>query len=86
MDNKYNKIYLNLKLEHVNKFCTICDEFDFDINVICGKYCVDGKSAMGVMGLGGNKVLIAPVTDDEFEIERFFRLIEPLGAYKTEDF
>lgn len=80
------KIKMNLELKNVGKFCAICCQKNFDINVMNGRTCVDGKSVLGVMGICGGVVTIAPVTDDEFKIEEFFRQIQPFGAYKTEDF
>ena len=80
------KIKLNLKIEHVNKLCAICEGLDFDVNVICGRVCVDGRSVMGVSQMCGRVVLLVPVTDDEYEIETLYRQVAPLGAYKTEDF
>lgn len=79
------KIKMNLELKNVNKFCTICCQKDYDVNVILGRKCVDGRSVLGVMEMCGRVVEVAPVTNDEFEIEDFFRKIKPFGAYKTED-
>ena len=80
------EIRMNLQAKNVTKFVTVCGSMDFDVNVINGRQCVDGRSVIGVMEMCGHIVTIAPVTDDEIEIERFFRKIKPLGAYKTEGF
>ena len=84
--NNYGRIQINLKVEHVNKLCSICDNMNFDVNVICGRVCVDGRSAMGVMEMCGRVVTLSPVTNDEYEIETFFREVQPLGAYKVYDY
>lgn len=75
-------IILNLSLENVNRLCAICDSFDFDINVICGIKCVDGKSVMGVMEMCGHKVILEPVTTNEEDIEMFFKKVKKIGAFK----
>ena len=80
------KIKLDLTIDKVNTLCAICDSMDFDINVLCGRRCVDGKSAMGVARMCGRIVTLVPVTQDEYEIETFFRKVKNLGAYKSEEF
>ena len=80
------EIRMNLQAKNVTDFVAVCNKEKFDVNVICGRYCVDGKSVMGVMDMCGRTATIAPVTTDEIEIERFFKRIKPLGAYKTEGF
>lgn len=76
------EIILNLDVSNVNKLCSICDSFDFDVNVICGRKCVDGKSVLGVMEMCGHKVVLAPVTTDDHEREAFFRRVKKIGAFK----
>ena len=80
------EIRLNLTLDKVNRLCAICDALNYDVNVICGRLCVDGKSVMGVMEMCGRIVTLAPVTNDEHEIEDFFNKVQEVGAYETEGF
>ena len=82
--NKEIRLFLDISM--VNKFCAICEGTDFDVNVICGRVCVDGRSVLGVTQMCGRVVTLAPVTQDEYDIETFFRKVEPLGAYKVEDY
>ncbi len=78
-------IVMNLTVDKVNKLCNICDAFDFDVNIVSGRVCVDGKSVMGVMKMCGRKVTVIPVTDDEDAWERFYqRMSEEVDAYKEE--
>lgn len=77
-------IKMNMTLENVNKFCSICDGVDFDVNVMCGRVCVDGRSVLGVTQMCGRVVDVVPVTQDHYEIESFYRSIQELGAYKSE--
>lgn len=79
-------IKLNLDITKVNKLCAICDKSPFDVNVLCGRVCVDGKSVMGVAQMCGRVITLSPVTSDKFEIEMFFRQVKELGAYKSENF
>ena len=79
------RIKLYLDISKVNALCAACDSCDFDVNVICGRVCVDGKSVMGVMEMCGRTVELAPVTYDDLEVEEFFRKVKEIGAYKTED-
>lgn len=76
-------IKMNLTVDKVNKVCNICDAFDFDVNIVSGRMCVDGKSVMGVMKMCGRDVVVIPVTDDEDMWDQFFqRLSTEVGAYK----
>lgn len=84
MNEMTKEIKLPLTVENVNKLCAICDSFDFDTNVLCGRQCVDGKSIMGVMEMTGHVVTLSPVTYDLFEVEQFFRKVQTIGAYKEE--
>ena len=80
------EIRMNLTVDKVNKFCAICDGLDYDVNVICGRLCVDGKSVMGVMEMCGRTVTLAPVTNDQHDIHDFLHKMKELGAYETEGF
>lgn len=77
-------IKLYLDIDKVNKLCAICETCDFDVNVMCGRICVDGRSVMGVSQMCGRVVDLAPVTYDDYEVETFYRLVKDLGAYKSE--
>lgn len=77
-------IYLDLKIDIVNKFCAICDSCDFDVDVVCGSRIVDGKSTMGVAQMCGRTVEIHPITDNAENIKTFFNRIKELGAYRAE--
>lgn len=80
------EIRMIMTVDKVNKFCSICEGCDFDVNVVCGRICVDGRSVMGVAQMCGREVVLAPVTYDDFEIETFFRRVKELGAYESEGF
>lgn len=80
-DEINKKIKMDLDITKVNKLCAICDALDFDVNVICGRLYVDGKSVMGVMEMCGRTVTLDPITYDKNELSRFFHQVEQLGAY-----
>lgn len=82
----FRDIMLEVDMDNAPELARICNECDFDINVMSGRVCVDGKSIMGVMEMVGHVVLLIPVTNDWFEAEKFYRLVKPLGAYKKEGF
>ena len=59
------------------KFIATSNEFDSDIDVIRGRYTIDGKSIMGLFSLD----LLKPITvkihsDNEEEIKRFNEIME----------
>ena len=74
------EIKLHLELWKVNKLCKICDSSHFDINVVSGKFCVDGRSVMGVMRMCGRDIEIVPITTDLENIEKLYERLKPLGA------
>ena len=80
------EIRMNLTVDKVNKFCSICDSLDYDVNVICGRLCVDGKSVMGVMEMCGRTVTLSPITDDQRLVYEFFNKMKEIGAYETDGF
>ena len=80
------EIRLKLDIDKVSPLCHICDTVPYDVNVICGRICVDGKSIMGVMEMCGRTVTLAPVTIDDDDYETFFDRVKKIGAYKTEGF
>lgn len=79
-------IKLQLDINRIEDFCHICETFPFDVNVMCGRVAVDGKSIIGVAKMAGHIVDLIPVTQDEHEIESFYRAMKPLGAYKAEEY
>ncbi len=80
------EIRLDLTLDKVNKLCAICESLKFDVNVICGRVCVDGCSVLGVMEMCGRTVVLAPVTINDEEYDYFYERVKEVGAYKTEGF
>ncbi len=75
-------ICINIKYDIVNSLCGICGSVPFDIDVVCGRYVVDGTSILGVMSVLEREVELRPVTDDLDAWEMFYERVKPLGAYR----
>lgn len=67
--------------ESAEKLIRLCEKYrdDTEVDVICGRQTVDGRSLLGVMSLIGHFVTVKPQTDDKNIVERFS---EDLGRIK----
>ncbi len=64
-------------IEKVKKFTTFSNNFDCEIDVLQGKYIVDGRSIMGIFSLNLTDVVTVKIeSDDEKEIDRFLYMME----------
>lgn len=72
------EVTINLSsINKVKQFVHITEEFQSDIDVILGKYTVDGKSIMGLFSLNLLEPLFVRIdSEDENEIESFNRVME----------
>lgn len=80
------KTFIHLAdIDIVSKFCKICDRYKdkFDIDVIHGRYIVDGSSILGVTSMTGKIVMVDPVNGEEKDVAEFFKEIKSIGAYKA---
>lgn len=64
-------------IDKVKKFTDLTYTFESDVDVVQGRYTIDGKSIMGVFSLS----LVEPVTveiesDNEEEINKFLDMME----------
>ena len=76
-------IYIKLDtLEIASKLVKICENYKahMDIDVILGKYVVDGCSFLGVISLLDNVVEVKPITDDDLLVEYFIKELKDIGA------
>lgn len=67
---------LNYNLDSVQsaeKLVRLCEKYrdDTEVDVICGRQTVDGRSLLGVMSLIGHFVTVKPQTDNEDVINKF---------------
>lgn len=64
-------------IEKVKKFTDISNTFDFDIDVIQGRYVVDAKSIMGIFSLNLTEMLTVKIeSNNDKEIARFLETME----------
>lgn len=64
-------------IDKVKRFTTITNNFDCEIDVIQGKYIVDGRSIMGIFSLNLTETVTVEIeSDDEKEIDRFLEKME----------
>ncbi len=58
----------------VKNFVNIANEFDFDIDLVSGRYVVDAKSLMGIFSLELSKPILMRVYSEETElVEKEFK-------------
>lgn len=64
--------------ESAEKLIRLCEKYrdDTEVDVICGRQTVDGRSLLGVMSLIGHFVTVRPVTNDSDVAERFSEELE----------
>lgn len=64
--------------ESAEKLIRLCEKYrdDTEIDVICGRQTVDGRSLLGVMSLIGHFVTVKPQTDDKSVVDRFSEDLE----------
>ena len=76
MDNNTCIIKLN-SIEKVKNFVNRVSTFDCDVDIIYGRYVIDGTSIMGIFSLDlTNPVTVLIHTDDYDELKRFFKMME----------
>lgn len=59
-------------IESAKNLVKICENYEEDIDVICGRQIIDGKSILGVISLIGRTVGLEIITNN-FEIKERFR-------------
>lgn len=80
--NKEITIRINT-IEKIKRFSNITVQFDSEIEVLSGRYIVDGKSIMALFSVDILEPMIARIiSDDEEEIKSFNRVME---EFKYED-
>ena len=61
-------------IEAASLFITLNREQDFEIDVKVGRYLIDGKSVLGIVGMAvGADIIISLITDDERLAEEYCR-------------
>ena len=64
-------------INKVKKFTNIANKFDCDVDVLQGKYIVDGMSIMGIFSLNLTETVTVEIeSNNEKEIDRFLKEME----------
>jgi phosphocarrier protein HPr len=64
-------------IENIKKFASAANKFHSDIDIIRGRYIIDGKSIVGIYAMGAeNPVIVRINSDDYAEITRFNEIME----------
>ena len=64
-------------IEKVKNFVSRVSTFECDVDIIYGRYVIDGKSMMGIFSLNlMNPITVMIHSDDEDELERFNEMME----------
>lgn len=66
--------------ESAEKLIRLCEKYrdDTEVDIICGRQTVDGRSLLGVMSLAGNFVTVDPQTNDKSVMEQFKNDLEKI--------
>ena len=76
MDKNTCVIKLNT-IDKVKDFVSRVSTFDCDVDILYGRYIIDGKSIMGIFSLDlTNPVTVMIHTDDYDELKRFYEMME----------
>lgn len=73
-------------LELVTQFTKVCESYKskMDIDVVHGRYVIDGASILGVTSLLGKIVKIVPNNEDATLCGVLYRKLEEIGAFKED--
>lgn len=69
-------------VEEVKKFNEIACEYDLTIDVSSGRYCIDGKSILGLFSLDLSKSVKVAFNGDVDEMDKFLTAIQPFVVTK----
>ncbi len=64
----YTEEILLSDIETVKKFVSFANNFDFPVNIVSGKYIINGKSIMGIFGLDLSQPIKVEV-DENYPVE-----------------
>lgn len=76
-----NKLYFDIKnFQDARNISDICVKHDIDVDVVCGRYVVDGASLLGVSSMIGRVVEVRPIIPSQ----EFVDDIKNIGGYERE--
>ncbi len=73
------KTLLLNSLDKVKYFSSACERQDYEIDVIQGRYIVDGKSIMGLLSLSLNRPIEIRIYDKTADTKNLFRELADAG-------
>ena len=66
-------------IDKVKSFVNAITQFDYDFDLICGRYVIDAKSIMGIFSLDLSKPIDLAIHADE-EVDAILEVIKPYLA------
>ena len=76
-----NKVFISLNsIEKVKSFVNIVSQFNFDFDLISGRYVIDAKSIMGIFSLDLSK----PIELSVHTADRMNEVLEALKPFLVE--
>lgn len=84
LEREEKMIFIKLdSLETVNKLVGICESYKekMDVDIVYGRFTLDGCSILAVVSCMGNIVKIMPNTDDDLLLSYFIKDIEKIGGW-----
>lgn len=70
-------------LNKINELVKVCERYkEVDIDIMHGRYTVDGRSVLGTASLLGNIVKVCPNTNDESVMNSIINDLEKIGAWE----
>lgn len=83
MGSRQIKVSLN-SIEKAKGFCTKCIEYAHDVDMLSGRYIIDGKSILGIFSLDLTKDITCTVYGSEEETGRFVESVKELVTESAE--
>lgn len=77
------KIFMMLDgLEKVSQLAKICEKYkeDIDVDIVYGRYTLDGCSVLMLTQMIGKNIRINPITDNQEVLENFVEDIKKIGV------
>ena len=79
------QISLN-SIDKVKSFVNQITKFDYDFDLVSGRYVIDAKSIMGIFSLDLSKPIELAIHAGEEELDGVMAALEPYLVYETDGF
>ena len=64
-------------IDKVKNFVNLINRFDYDFDLVSGRYIIDAKSIMGIFSLDLSKPIALNIYADEKDIDEILTALEP---------